>query len=123
MRTRYGIDQGLPPALLAEQVEAVRVGHCGKLPGDMLQPMASAQVARDLWMARIVADHAADGVVLIAGNGHVRRDIAVPYWLHRDGHAATWSIGFVEDGEDALAYDAIRVIPPATREDKCATLR
>lgn len=122
-RARYRLDQGLPAALLAAQVEAVRVGHCGKLPEAMLQPMARAQIARDIWMARTVADHAANGVVLIAGNGHVRRDIAVPYWLHEDGHRRTRSVGFVEDGDDAAAYDAIQRIPPATRPDPCATLR
>lgn len=122
-RARYRLDAGLPPALLAAQIEAVRVGHCGKLPEAMLQPMASAQIARDIWMARTVADHAANGVVLIAGNGHVRRDIAVPYWLHQDGHRQTRSVGFVEDAGDSAAYDAIQPIPPATRPDPCATLR
>lgn len=122
-RARFRLDQGLPPALLAAQVEAVRVAHCGKLPEAMLEPMASAQIARDVWMARTVADHAGNGVVLIAGNGHVRRDIAVPYWLHQDGHAAIRSVGFVEDADEGARYDAIHRIPPATRPDPCASLR
>ena len=122
-RARFRLDQGLPPELLAAQVEAVRVAHCGKLPEAMLLPMASAQIARDVWMARTVADHAGNGVVLIAGNGHVRRDIAVPYWLHQDGHAATRSVGFVEDAAERAHYDAIQRIPPATRPDPCASLR
>ena len=43
--------------------------------------MARAQFARDAVMARALAAHAERGVVLLAGNGHVRRDIGVPRWL------------------------------------------
>ena len=76
---RYGLDKPLPVAVLSHQVEEVRSGHCGMLPEEMLEPMAHAQIARDVIMAETLRTHATQGVVLIAGNGHVRRDIAVPY--------------------------------------------
>ena len=82
---RYGLDKPLPGTVLSAQVEEVRTGHCGMLPEEMLEPMARAQVARDVVMAETLRPFASRGVVLIAGNGHVRRDIAVPYWLHAQG--------------------------------------
>ncbi|MEO5963656.1 MAG: ChaN family lipoprotein, partial [Thermomonas sp.] len=105
--SRYGLDKPLPSALLATQVEEVRTGHCGMLPEDMLAPMALAQVARDVVMAETMRPFAANGVVLIAGNGHVRRDIAVPYWLHRLG-LTTWSVGFVEQPSMPGEFDRER---------------
>ena len=80
---RYRLD-ALPASLLAPQETEVRDSHCGALPEAMVSPMAKAQVARDVVMAETMRMHAATGVVLIAGNGHVRKDIGVPFWLRRD---------------------------------------
>ena len=60
--------------------------------------MVQAQVARDLWMAHALRQHAAQGAVLIAGNGHVRRDAGVPYWLQRLGQPQSLVIGYEEEG-------------------------
>jgi uncharacterized iron-regulated protein len=81
--------------------------------------MAKAQIARDVVMAETLRTHAASGVVLIAGNGHVRKDIAVPFWLRRDGlhpHA----VGFLEPAADAAAFDEAHRIPATQRPDPCA---
>jgi len=59
--------------------------------------------------------------VLIAGNGHVRRDIAVPYWLRAQG-VPNWSIGYVEQRATAGEFDAQRAIPAIKRPDPCASL-
>ena len=115
---RYGLDKPLPAAVLTAQVEEVRTGHCGMLPEDMLEPMARAQIARDVVMAETLRTHAATGAVLIAGNGHVRRDIAVPVWLHAQG-LTTWSTGFVEQAGVNGEYDAERRIPVIERPDVC----
>ncbi|RYZ13649.1 MAG: hypothetical protein EON61_06510 [Alphaproteobacteria bacterium] len=115
---RYAL-QALPAPLLAAQEAEVRGGHCGMLPGPMLAPMARAQIARDVMMAQTLRTHAARGVVLIAGNGHVRNDIAVPYWLQRDGLASR-AEGFLEPNADATGFDAVHRIPAATRPDPCA---
>lgn len=87
VRSRYDIEAALPAAVLAAQVEEVRRGHCNMLPVNMLEPMARAQIARDVVMAETIRPHVPRGVVLVAGNGHVRRDIAVPCWLRAEGVA------------------------------------
>lgn len=115
---RYRLD-ALPAGLLAAQEAEVRDSHCGMLPASMVAPMAKAQVARDVVMAETMRTHAADGVVLVAGNGHVRKDIGVPYWLARDG-LAPHAGGFLEPGSDGTAFDEVHRIPAAQREDPCA---
>ena len=81
--------------------------------------MAKAQIARDVVMAETMRAYAATGVVLIAGNGHVRKDIAVPYWLRREGIAPR-AVGFLEPQSDAAAFDEMRRIPASERADPCA---
>ena len=115
---RYRLDT-LPADLLAAQETEVRDSHCGALPESLVTPMAKAQIARDVVMAQTLRNHAGNGVVLIAGNGHVRSDIAVPYWLHRDDFG-TRSIGFLEPATDAKPYDRVQRIPVTERPDPCA---
>ncbi|WP_374554671.1 ChaN family lipoprotein [Thermomonas sp.] len=115
---RYRLD-ALPADVLAAQETEVRDSHCGALPEMLVAPMAKAQIARDVVMAETLRTHADRGVVLIAGNGHVRRDIAVPYWLRRDGLAPR-AVGFLEPTSDAAAFDAVERIPATTRPDPCA---
>lgn len=126
----YGLDATLPADLLATQVTEVRDGHCGQLPEAMLEPMARAQVARDVWMAKTVEAHAARGVVLLAGNGHVRGDVGVPFWLARRGVDGVRSIGYVEGARPAAGdgsaspgkarFDETRTVTPQERPDPCA---
>jgi uncharacterized iron-regulated protein len=122
----HGYDRPVPPDVLQPQVDEVRAGHCGMLPDDMLAPMATAQVARDVAMADVVAGalaaHPGTGVVLIAGNGHVRRDFAVAYWLRERGIASE-SIGFVEDAAEVPHFDRAEVVPAFKREDPCAKFK
>ncbi|WP_293937741.1 ChaN family lipoprotein [Iodobacter sp.] len=111
-----GLMQPLPVGLLAAQREEVRVGHCGKLPENLLDGMALAQIARDTAMAKVMKPYQTRGVVLLAGNGHVRRDVGVPLWLPN-----TLSIGFVEASHKD-AFDQENLIAPAQRVDPCAGL-
>lgn len=115
---QYSLDT-LPATVLTAQENAVRDSHCGALPEALVSPMAKAQIARDVVMAQTLRTHAATGIVLIAGNGHVRSDIAVPFWLHRDGlHVHT--VGFLEPDTDTIAFDDIRHIPASPRAAPCA---
>ena len=99
-------------------------GHCGKLPARHLPNMALAQRARDASLARSLLT-AGGPAVLIAGNGHVRRDYGVPTLLARH---RTLSVGFLEvaprETADAQAwrgiFDIVWFTPPATRDDPCA---
>lgn len=115
---RYRLD-ALPAAVLAAQEREVRDSHCGALPESLVSPMAKAQIARDVVMAETLRTHAATGVVLIAGNGHVRGDIAVPFWLRRDGLQPR-AVGFLEPDSDASAFDDAHRIPATQRPDPCA---
>ncbi len=70
-------------------LDAIRTGHCNMLATAQLEPMARAQVARDLEMANTLLSEArptlAEGktVVLIAGSGHLDPLLGVPFQLHR----------------------------------------
>jgi uncharacterized iron-regulated protein len=70
-------------------LDAVRTGHCNMLPTEQLEPMARAQVARDLEMADTLLSQArptkAQGktIVLLAGSGHLDPLLGVPFQLRR----------------------------------------
>lgn len=125
---RLGLETGTPVRLEAQE-SAIDAGHCHSLPKDLLPSMARAQLARDAVMASILQDNAARGVVLLAGNGHVRRDIGVPSWIDPDRRESVFAVGFLEeDDEDdndtpAAAFDAIVRTAAAARPDPCAALR
>ena len=109
----------IDPALLGVQETEVRDSHCGQLPEAMVAPMARAQIARDVVMADTLRAHATGGVVLLAGNGHVRRDVGVPYWLRRWGFAPV-AVGFLELDADVDVFDEVVAIPKVERPDPCA---
>jgi len=127
-RVALGLDS-LPPELIAGHERAVARGHCDLLPPGAVAALARAQIARDIVMARAIAPYIANGVVLLAGNGHVRKDIGVPIWLTHGQRTATTSIGMVErDGAPALAaleeqFDTVVLTDTAERPDPCAPLR
>ena len=77
------LDARLPPAMLAEQERRIRDGHCNALPDAQIRPMTRIQIARDRAMADTLATARQPGrtVLLIAGNGHVQRDLGVPAHL------------------------------------------
>ena len=104
-------------------------GHCGQLPASQVPGMRSAQVVRDASMARALMRAAATGPAwLIAGNGHVRRDIAVPRILRvAMPSARILTVGLLErhaDGASPSAtevrdYDLVIVTPRTERPDPC----
>lgn len=108
-----------PEEVLALQTEAVRDAHCGLLPEALLPRMARAQIARDQVMAEVLRE-AGRPVVLLAGNGHVRRDIGVPRWLPAEGVEA---VAYSEGASPPGWYDRDVRVPPLPREDACAALR
>ncbi len=54
-------------------------GHCGKLPERYIEPMRLVQRATDVSMAQALLDRVPS--LLVAGNGHVRKDYGVPQVL------------------------------------------
>ena len=105
-------------------------GHCGQLPAAQIPGMRTAQVVRDASMTRAMtmASAGAGPVWLVAGNGHVRKDVAVPRLLEAEAHGKrVLVVGVVEkstsgaDPADAerRMYDVVIVIPRAQRDDPC----
>lgn len=108
--------------------QSIRVGHCNLLPEASIAPMAAAQRSRDARMADSVAavrQRTGLPVVLLAGNGHVRRDIGVPRFLaDRLPGDRIVVIGLLESGQPASpAFDHVELTAPAEREDPCKGLR
>lgn len=117
-------DDEVPPDIAQAQAEAVVAAHCGMVDPALGSRMAQAQVARDQYMARMVERHAPRGVVLLAGNFHVRRDIGVPRWLPDSLRERVTTVGLLEEGDDSpQAYDRALTTPRQPREDPCASMR
>jgi uncharacterized iron-regulated protein len=127
-RSQLKLD-ALPADFRRKQEEAIAIGHCNLLPAEALPARSRAQIARDIVMAQSIRPFVDRGVVLLAGNGHVRRDIGVPFWLPPDVVRGAVSIGLLErnddgsDLEDAADFDAYVITSPAERADPCKELR
>ena len=118
-----GLDRPIDAAWQRAQEREIDAGHCRALPAALWPRMAARPVRarRGAWRVRSPA-HAGRGAVLLAGNGHVRRDIGVPRWLSLDP-GRVWSVGYLEAGDDvtpAAAFDAVVRTKPAERSDPCA---
>lgn len=112
-----GVTPAEVEAVLADEIVA---SHCGQVDVSTARSMVRAQVARDRVMAAAVERAAERGpVVLLAGNGHVRRDVGVPRWLGRPERAV--SIGLLErPAADAPPFDLVVETLAADRADPCA---
>ena len=117
---QLGLQRLWPETMTTQQVQSILDGHCGVLPETMAMPMVQAQRARDAMMADLIVQYAHQGVVLIAGNGHVQRDVGVYRWLPTDLLPNVTVMGFVEAGGiDFQAYDEVIVLPAFERPDPC----
>ena len=140
LRARLGLDSPIPPLLMEEHGLAVVDGHCGLIPLEATPPLAQVQAVRDALMAESLAAGAAQSpttnAVLIAGSGHIRCDVGVPWWLARHHGAEegqTLALAFrvvpgEEDGQgpDPSAdqpFDLVWYTPADTLEDPCDAYR
>lgn len=122
----FKLDQPLDSALFEIQKEAIDNGHCNMLPASAFNGMVNAQVARDVWMAKTIRNNASQGLILLAGNGHVRKDIGVYYWLSSSERMRTQVVAYSEDEDDALnplVFDRTVRVEPVKRDDPCETFR
>ena len=136
------LDQSLSDVLDEALNEEIKTSHCDLLPLSMIPAMAFVQRFRDASFARAMVDAANRGHVqksiLIAGNGHVRNDRAVPWYLSRqDKGAIIGSVILLEvdnatrskdelialDGNGQEVADYYWFTNQAEREDQCAKLR
>ncbi len=124
------LDARLDAAALEAQRSAVRDGHCGLLPESQIAPMTRIQIARDVQMANTLQSTLTQGqvAVLVAGGGHVRRDIGVPRHLVATPGATT-RVLWLQAGNAApaatvlQAQDEVRRTPALPPQDYCAELR
>lgn len=139
VRSRLGLEVPVPEAEAKAVREELDRSHCGELPKQMLEPMALAQRARDAMMAdRLLQTVTVDGAVLITGNGHVRKDRAVPaHLVRRMKDVTVLSVALLEVspealkpqdqaalmGVPALPYDYVWFTPAMPEDDPCKALR
>ena len=120
------LDRQLDGAALARQQAAIRAGHCDLLPAAQIPAMARVQIARDQAMAQTVgaARRAGQTVLLVAGAGHVVRDLGVPRHLEPGLRAAVLLLSAGDPGPaQAAAADAVLRTAPLPPTDYCAGLR
>jgi uncharacterized iron-regulated protein len=118
-----GFDPAVPPAVLDELAVGIEASHCGVLDVPTARRMALAQVARDQFMAQVLERHAAQGVVLLAGNGHVRTDVGAPRWLSPATRSRSEAIGVLEVGDTTTAFDRRVFTAAQTRPDPCEGMK
>ncbi len=124
---RLGLDQPIAADWQATHERAIDAGHCHALPPAVWPRMARAQLARDAVMAEALRRQAGgDGAVLLAGNGHVRRDVGVPRWLGPAWQGRLFVVGYLEADDDTTPtsiFDAVVRTAPAPRADPCVEFR
>jgi uncharacterized iron-regulated protein len=120
-----GLDRAVPADWQAAQEREIDAGHCQALPREAWPALARVQLARDAVMAGLLRERGARGIVLLAGNGHVRRDLGVPRWLPEADQPRVFAVGYVEEGDEPPpgAFDAVVVTARAERPDPCEAFR
>jgi len=129
------LDAAWSPAREAQLRGIIAASHCGALPERALPGMTAAQRVRDATLAAAILPPGPDGAVLIAGNGHVRRDLGVPLYLEAAAPgSAICAVGMLEvtngrnepldyalaQGGAARAFDFVCFTPGPSRDDPCA---
>jgi len=119
------LDRLLPGPALKAQQQLIRIGHCGLLPEDRIAPMTRVQIARDISMARTLAQAALPGktVVLLAGSGHVNRELGVAQHL---APGTLFKAVLLRAGPASAAdaaFDAVWPTPALPEQDYCAGLQ
>ena len=138
-RARLELDKPMPANLAEALNRELADGHCGMLPPEAIGGMAAAQRYRDAQMADALlsAEQRHGAAILIAGNGHVRKDRGVP-WHIRERAPKAWvtTVVLVEvkegktdpelyvprDPEGKPAADLMIFTPRAEREDPCEAM-
>ncbi|OYY49434.1 MAG: hypothetical protein B7X95_04450 [Methylophilaceae bacterium 17-44-8] len=111
-------------------VADLEAGHCGHLPKQYVPNFILAQRARDASMLNTMLDIAHKPVILLAGNGHVRKDYGIPTLLQSSIQTQV-SIGFLQldslTPDQALAYrqqyDYVWLTGAVNRDDPCAKFK
>ena len=118
--------------------QIIRDAHCGALPESYVPNMTAAQRVRDATLAEAMLAPGRNGAVLIAGNGHVRRDLSVPLYLAAAAPGrSSYAVGILEVDPERPApqaylrtsasalpvYDAVLFTARRQRPDPCAAFK
>lgn len=140
-RSRHlALDRDWPAPLADALATEIAGSHCGMLPASAIPGMSFAQRFRDAHLAdaMLTAAERNDGVILLAGNGHIRTDRGVPWYLRtRETNRPILSVMLAEveegasdpaayaprDPHDNPAIDVIVFTPRAKRDDPCEKMR
>jgi uncharacterized iron-regulated protein len=95
------------------------------LPQAQLAPMARIQIARDRSMAHTVQAAVRPGqvVLLLAGSGHVDRQLGVPRHLPPGVTVRAVRLQAGSTAEPAAGFDTVWTTPALPARDHCAELR
>jgi uncharacterized iron-regulated protein len=121
------LDNQLPGPALKAQQQLIRSGHCDLLPESQITPMTRIQIAKDISIASNLTKAVLPGkvVVLLAGSGHVDKQLGVPQ--HLAGSVATKAVrlraGDAAPGDRAESFDAVWVTPALPEKDYCAEFK
>lgn len=132
---KLGLDKPLPPPLNDALLTELEASHCGLMPKSAFAGMAIAQRYRDAYMADVTLKAVKAGnAVVFAGNGHVRTDRGIPYYLRqRAPERRVVAVAFSEtevgkidpskygphDPEGKPAADFVAFAASAKRDDPC----
>lgn len=122
---RLGLDRPFPEEVRQRLATEIRDGHCGQLPERGVDAFIVVQHARDAHMAAAMREAGGDGAILIAGAGHVRRDLGAPRFLP-EGETA--SVAFLEvraemTAPPAAPFDYVWLTPRVDDRDSCERFR
>jgi len=137
---RLALDTPLGEANETASLKEIEDSHCGAIPKSAHAGMAQAQRYRDAYMAdALIRSTGAHGAaILFAGNGHVRTDRGVPWYIAKrkpDATLVSIMLIEVEDGQtDPEAYvprdpagnpatGYIVFTPRSHRDDPCANMK
>ena len=123
-----GLDLPLSDSGLADLKQEIIDGHCGHASGKMVDMMIIAQRLKDAWMAQQMAKTGKSKQFLIAGNGHVRRDRGVGFYLPKDKALSVAAIEVSQQQTDPTKYsdlgvDFIFFTPRVDNVDPCEKFR
>ncbi len=138
--TRLVLDRPLASQMSKALSDEIRESHCGMLPETVLPNMSLVQRLRDARMADAMLGSPRKGAALVAGNGHVRRDRAVPWYLAARGipdkdiavvrhieveadKSAVEDYGLGPSGHAAELSDYVVFTPRQPRNESCDEMR